>query len=95
MPCHIRRRATRQRADLAGSLRDGAYFRQGRVEKGLWGPAPRRLPLLTLTQIRPAKRITNSFADPNRALPGLAGCTMSGAQRLSLACGREPQRSGR
>ena len=42
MLSHIRRRhdsrwATRQRADLAGSLRDGAYLRQGRVEKALCG----------------------------------------------------------
>ncbi len=37
MPAHIRRRATRQRADFAGSLRDGAYLRQGGVEKALCG----------------------------------------------------------
>ncbi len=29
------------------------------------GPATRRLPLLNLTQKRPAKRITNSLTDPN------------------------------
>ncbi len=32
--------------------------------KACVGPATRRLPLLTLTQIRPAKRITNSLTDP-------------------------------
>ena len=36
MPAHIRRRATRQRANFAGSLRDGAYVRQSRVAKALW-----------------------------------------------------------
>ena len=36
MPKHIQRRATRQRTDFAGSLRDGAYFRQGGVAKALW-----------------------------------------------------------
>ena len=36
MPKHIQRRATRQRADFAGSLRDGSYFRQGGVAKALW-----------------------------------------------------------
>ena len=35
---HIQRRATRQRADFAGSLRDGSYFRQGGVAKALWCP---------------------------------------------------------
>ena len=33
MPKHIQRRATPQRANFAGSLRDGAYFRQGGVAK--------------------------------------------------------------
>jgi fatty-acyl-CoA synthase len=37
---HIRRRATRQRADCARSQRDGANFRQGRVADGSWGPHP-------------------------------------------------------
>ncbi len=49
---HIQRRATRQRADFAGYLWDGAYLRQGRVAEGLWGITPRRLPLLTLAKIR-------------------------------------------
>jgi hypothetical protein len=50
MPAHIRRRRgiewpTRQRADFTGSpidpkWRDGAYLRQGGVEKGLCGGLP-------------------------------------------------------
>ena len=56
MPKHIQPSgpmgATRQRADFAGSLRDGADFSQGRVAEGLWGITPRRLPLLTLAEIR-------------------------------------------
>ena len=52
MPKHIQRRATRQRADCAGSLRDGSYLRQGGVANGLWGITPRRRPLLALAQIR-------------------------------------------
>ena len=49
---HIRRRATRQRADGAGSLRDGAALRRGGVAEGLVGIAPRRLPLLAPAQRR-------------------------------------------
>ena len=52
MPKHIQRRATRQRADFAGSLLDGAYFRQASGAQGLWGITPRRLALLTLAKIR-------------------------------------------
>ena len=52
MPKHIQRRATRQRADCAGSLGDGAYFRQGGVANALWGITPRRRPLLALAKIR-------------------------------------------
>ncbi len=60
MPKHIQPSgpmgATRPRADFAGSLWDGADFRPvdqwGRVAKGLWGITPRRLPLLTLAEIR-------------------------------------------
>ena len=44
--------ATRQRADFAGSLLDGAYFRQASGAQGLWGITPRRLALLTLAKIR-------------------------------------------
>ena len=36
MPKHIQRRATQQRANFAGSLWDGSYFRQGSVAKRLW-----------------------------------------------------------
>ena len=43
---HIRREATRPRAKSAGSLRDGADNRQGRVAGALWGITPRRRPLL-------------------------------------------------
>ena len=52
MPTQMQRRATRQRADCAGSLRDGATFRQGGVANALWGITPRRRPLLTLAKIR-------------------------------------------
>ena len=58
MPKHIQRRATRQRADCAGSLGDGAYFRQGGVANVLWGITPRRRPLLALAEIR--SRQTNN-----------------------------------
>ena len=51
MPKHIRREATRPRAKCAGSLRDGADMRQGRVADALWGITPRRRPLLTLAHI--------------------------------------------
>ena len=49
---HIRRGATRPRAEAAGSLRDGAAFRQAGVADGLWGTTPRRRPLLALAKIR-------------------------------------------
>ena len=52
MPKHIRGGATRQRADFAISLRDGADFGLGRVEKSLWWSTPRRFPLLTQAKIR-------------------------------------------
>ena len=52
MPEHIQRRATRQRADCAGSLRDGADLRQGGVANALWGITPRRHSLLALAKIR-------------------------------------------
>ena len=61
MPKHIQGGATRQRADFAISLRDGAHFRQGRVAKGLWWPTPRRLPLLTLAKIR--SRQSHDYSD--------------------------------
>ena len=52
MPKHIRGGATRPRAEGAGSLLDGAAFRQAGVAGGLWGTTPRRRPLLTLAKIR-------------------------------------------
>ena len=66
MPKHIQRQATRQRADFAGTLGTGRIFARAASRKacGLPSPkrslgfaqageqAPRRLPLLTLAEIR-------------------------------------------
>ena len=51
-PKLIQGEATRPRPEAAGSIRDGAAFRQAGVADGLWGTTPRRRPLLTLAKIR-------------------------------------------
>ena len=83
MPQHIQRQATRQRADFAGSLRDGSYLRQGGVAKALWCArhhgAFRSFPW---RKSDPAKRVAHSRPDPktwNWALIAPAGRAMPGA----------------
>ncbi len=52
MPKHIQRRATRQRADFAGSLGTGRISARAASRKAYGAQAPRRLPLLPLAEIR-------------------------------------------
>ncbi len=56
MPKHIQPSGTmggtRQRADFAGSLGTGRIFARAATRKACGAQAPRRLPLLTLAEIR-------------------------------------------
>ncbi len=57
MPKHMQRRATRQRADFAGSFRTVRISARAASRKPCGAPlnqpwAPRRLPLLPLAEIR-------------------------------------------
>ncbi len=61
MQKHIRGGATRQRADFAISLGDGADFGLGRVEKSFWWATPLRFPLLTQAKIH--SRQTRNLTD--------------------------------